>query len=460
MLTIGIIIYVAATLGVGLWAARRVRTDQDFLLAGRRLPFYLATATVFATWFGAESILGASSNMAEDGLRGVIEEPFGAALCLLLIGFVFARRIYRMNLLTIGDFYRNAYGPRVEWVSSVFLVVSFVGWIAAQFVALGVLFNVIFGLDVTTGTVLGFGIVTLYTAWGGMWSVAILDFIQNSVIIIGLVVVTAVLFADVDMASLIDRAPDNYFQFLPEGTSTGWLNWFAAWITIGLGSIPGQDIYQRVMSSKSERVAVHSSLMAGILYLTVGLMPLFLAMYIRVEHPDLVLAPGADPQTAIPTYIITHTPGWVGLLFLGALLSAVLSSGSGGLMAPSAILSENLLGKILPARWRTRKLALARISVVIMACASLLLAVGNPHIHELALESSAISLVSLFSILIGGMFFRRKPSSAAAMAGMLLGFGVWAVARYFETELNPILWGLAASFAGMMGVYVLPEGSR
>jgi Na+/proline symporter len=399
--------------------------------------------------------------MAEAGLQGVIEEPFGAALCLFLIGFVFARRIYRMNLLTIGDFYRNTYGPVVEWTSSFFMVISFIGWIAAQFVALGVLFNVIFGLDVTAGTILGFGIVTAYTAWGGMWSVAVLDFVQNAVIIVGLLIVTTVLSADIDLGDLIAQTPENYFQFLPESTGLGWLNWFAAWITIGLGSIPGQDIYQRVMSSRNEQVARNSSLLSGVLYLTVGLMPLFLAMYIRVQHPQLVLAEGADPQTAIPQFILGHTPAWVGLLFLGALLSAVLSSGSGGLMAPSAILSENLLPRLLSPRWvGSHKLTLARISVVIMATISLGLAVGNPHIHDLALESSAISLVSLFAILVAGMFFRAKPTARAAMASMLCGMGFWVGARILDSPLNPILWGLGASFAGLLVVYALPGGRR
>jgi Na+/proline symporter len=241
-----------------------------------------------------------------------------------------------------------------------------------------------------------------------------------------------------------------------------WLNYLAAWITIGLGSIPGQDVYQRVMSAKSERVAVSSAWVAGVLYITVGLMPLALAAYIRAYHPQLVLGEGVDAQTAIPLFLVETLPPWLSLLFLGALLSAILSTGSGGLLAPSAILSENLLPKLLPKAYvDTHHLRLARYSVLGMAVVSLAMAVGSQSIHDLAQEASAISLVSLFAILVSGLFFRRKPSSFAAMCAIVAGFGCWLSAKGLATEVNPILYGLGASWAALfVGNWLVPRREK
>src|SRR5688572_21021409 len=163
------------------------------MLAGRSLPLFLSAAALFATWFGAETVFGASSEFLEGGLYAVIEDPFGAALCLVLFGVFFARKLYNMNLLTLGDYFEVRYGKRTELIASVFLAPPYVGYIAAQLVAMGLILNVVAGMELWHGVVISAVVVTFYTFIGGMWAISITDFIQSIIIIVGLLILAIVL---------------------------------------------------------------------------------------------------------------------------------------------------------------------------------------------------------------------------------------------------------------------------
>jgi len=447
MLLYGTLAYLVLNVLVGLWAARRVKNAEDFLLAGRSLGLGLTTATIFATWFGSETVMGASSQMAQYGLYGVVEDPFGAAFCLLLLGAVFARPLYRMNLLTFGDFYRDRFGPLAERVASVMLVISYLGWVAAQFVALGLIGEIMLGLPLAQGIWMGASVVVLYTFMGGMWSVAVLDMLQNTVIVAGLVATLLFILPDMQLDKLTTTLPPGYFRFTPQThTPVEWLNYLAAWITIGLGSLPQQDLFQRVNAARNAQTAARGAYIGAALYLTVGLIPLVVAVHVRVNHPELLQA---DSQTLVLHYLLQQTPLALQLLFMGALISAIMSTASGALLAPSAILTENLLKRIAPDYVGPRLLLFSRLSVLAAAAASLALALGRSNIFELVGESSAISLVSLFVPFVFGLFAPRHSFGApSALLSMVAGFGGWFVALQYETLLSPLVWGLVASLAG------------
>lgn len=448
MLLVFILLYLLVTMLVGVWASRRVHNTADYLLAGRRLPFPMATAVVFATWFGSETLLGASSEFAQKGVPGIIEDPFGAALCLLLIGLFFAKKLYRLNLLTFGDFYRQRYNRAVEVMASVFLVISYFGWIAAQLVALGIMLNLITGLSLAAGIGLGFVVVVLYTCMGGMWSVSITDFFQTIMILVGLVVVTVSFTSSMPWQEVIHNAPPGFFRFLPAENAgyRDWLNYFGMWITIGLGSVPQQDVFQRVMASRSEKVAVYASFAAAALYLTVALLPLLLVLYAKAAHPHLLQG---DSQLLLPGLILQQGSVGIKILFFGALISAILSTASGAILAPAAILSENLLRPFYPRLSDRQLLRLSRLSVLGVALISLGFALLRSNIYELVSESSALSLVSLFVPMVAGLYW-PGTGSRAAMLSMVAGMGVWLAGLYWDTAVNPMLYGLAASCVGLV----------
>lgn len=454
MLLLCIILYLALTVVTGAIAAGKVRNTSDFFLAGKKLPFFLSTATVFATWFGSETLLGSSAEFSERGFMGVIEDPFGAALCLILIGIFFARPLYRMNLLTFGDFYRVKFGRAAEFIAGILLVISYFGWIAAQMVALGVLFNVVAGVHVFTGIIIGSVVVVFYTFFGGMWSVSVTDFLQMIVIIAGLLVVTYNITSGTPFSEVAEKIPDEHFRFFPsEKTPSAWLNYFAMWMTIGLGSIAGQDVFQRVMSSRSEKVAVRSSLFAAFLYLTVALMPLVIVVYGKFLYPGI--RPD-DSQLTIPAIVMHHSGLGIQVLFFGALISAIMSTASGAILAPAAILSENIIRPFFRDLSDKKFLFISRLSVLAVAMVSLFFAFSKGNIFELVGQSSAISLVSLFVPLVAGLFFRNN-SSRAAIFSMLFGITAWMIALFLETEINPLIFGLGASAAGLFaGMVSIP----
>ena len=261
-----IILYLLGTLAIGWWASRKVKTTKDFVVAGKNLPVIVAASALFATWFGSETIMGASSEFVEHGLLGVIEDPFGAALCLFLVGFFFARPLYELDILTFNDFFKLRFGRKAELISALFMIPSYFGWIAAQLVAMAIVLHTIAGLPVPVGIAICTGIVLVYTYIGGMWAVSVTDFVQTIMILVGLLLLTVSMLRELgDISRLQEATPEGFFRFFPERGWQNGLEYFAAWITIGLGSIPQQDVFQRVMGARSAKASVRASHIGGVM---------------------------------------------------------------------------------------------------------------------------------------------------------------------------------------------------
>lgn len=449
MLLASIIGYLALTILIGYWASRRVKTSGDFMLAGRSLPILLSSSALFATWFGSETVFGASSEFLKGGLYAVIEDPFGAALCLVLFGMFFARKLYNMNLLTLGDFFEARYGKRAELMASVFLAPPYVGYIAAQLVAMGLILNVVTGLAVWQGVVISAFVVTFYTYLGGMWAISITDFVQSIVIIVGLVALAFVLSKEAGGVAVVFQEvhPEN-FKFLPRGEWKEVTAYFAAWSVLGLGSLPSQDIFQRSMSSGSASTAVRSCYYAAILYLTVAMLPLFISLCTAHLYPNQVQG---DTQLALPNMVMQHTGLIVQILFFGSLLSAIMSTTSSAMLAPAAIFSENLVRPLLKAKVSDQQmLLLTRGSVLLFSVLATLMACFRTDIYKLVGESSVLSLVTLFSALVFGLYW-KKASSTGAMLSMVTGFLTWLVFEFlYETDIQSLVPATIASMIALV----------
>ena len=273
-------IYLAVTIAIGLLAARRVHNSADYMVAGRSLPLYMNIATVFATWFGAETVLSVSATFAKDGLSGIPGDPFGASVCLILAALLFAKLFYRMNLLTIGDFYKQRYGKSVEVVTSVAIVASYLGWTSAQMTALGLVIHTLSGgaVSLNQAILLGAGVVLFYTIFGGMWSIAFTDLFQTVVILIGLTLVAALVgdLAGGATKVITQAAADGKFNWMP-ADAKGWWAMAGAFCAFALGSVPQQDVFQRMTSAKDEKTAVRGTIIGGLLYFCFAFVPIFIA---------------------------------------------------------------------------------------------------------------------------------------------------------------------------------------
>lgn len=445
-----VILYLAVTVCIGIGAAFLIRGARDFLLASRRLPFAVSSMALFALWYGSETVFGASAEFIENGLIGVMEDPFGAFLCLVLFGLFLVRPLYRRNLMTLGDLFRDAYGPRVELVASFCMILTFVGYIAAQLVALGILFELVFGLDPLTGRVLSAVIVTAYTTAGGMWAVSITDFVQSLVIMVGMVLLCLFLGSDIDQTAVFTPPREHFFDFFPSrDNETTWLEWTAAWLTLGLGSLASQDIFQRANSARSENIAVFSTLFGACLYLVFAMAPLYLALLVFQREPALV---DGDTQYALLQLVRGHAPFWLQVCFYGALLSAVFSTCSGALLAPSSILAENFFKPLLLRDTDDKRLLLAsRVAVVLMAVIATALTFFSDSIYDLVAESSVLGAVSILVPMLYALFGKR-PSAAGAVCSMLVGLGAYVLSEYRVVGVPiPALYaGMLASWMGML----------
>ncbi len=449
MLLTFIILYLIITLIIGWYASRFVKNANDFAIAGRRMPTFVVASGLFATWFGSETVMGASSEFIEHGLLGVIEDPFGASLCLFLLGVFFVKPLYKLNIITFSDYYRMRYNKTAEWVSAIFMIPSYFGWIAAQLIALATVLHAITGLEVFYGILICAAVVVFYTYIGGMWAVSITDTIQTAMIIIGLLILVGVLINQVGgFEKIISQTPDGFFRFIPkEHTPLSWLNYFVAWITIGFGSIPQQDVFQRILSAKTEKIAVRGSYYSAFMYLTVAMMPLLIALCGKILYPNHV---EENPQMTIPMLVLNHTTVGIQILFFGALLSAILSTCSGAILAPATVIGENLIKPLYGDKISDKTLLqIMRWSVVLITIISVGFASWKTEIYELVSESSALSLVSLFIPLVAGLYWKRASAMGAILA-MLLGVTVWTFFEFYPNAIPSLVWGLCASIFGMI----------
>lgn len=436
-----VVAYLIVTIAIGLLAARRVQSAADYMVAGRSLPLYMNVACVFATWFGAETVLSVSATFAKDGLQGIPGDPFGASLCLVLAALLFAKLFYRMNLLTIGDFYRQRYGKGVEVLTSVAIVASYLGWTSAQLTALGLVIYVLSGgaLDFNTAILIGGGIVLVYTIFGGMWSVAFTDLFQTVVILIGLSLV-AWLVGDLAGGAtkvISQAAADGKLNFFPSD-SAGWWAMAGAFFAFAFGSIPQQDVFQRMTSAKDEKTAVRGTVIGGLVYFCFAFVPMFIAYAAFVADPGLGKLFEAEDareiQRILPDLVLGKMPLWAQVLFFGALLSAILSTASGALLAPTSLFTENVLRPFVP-RMSDRQflLTLRIILVTFTACALLFALNSKSTMYEMVQNAYNVTLTGAFIPLIGGAYWKRATTQGAlfsAIGGVL----AWLAAANLAPE--------------------------
>ncbi|MDH5668212.1 MAG: sodium:solute symporter family protein [Nitrospira sp.] len=453
-----IILYLVISVGIGLFAATRVRSAKDFAVAGRSLPLPVVTATVFATWFGAEAVLGISATFVQEGLRGVVADPFGASMCLILAGLFFAPRLYRMNILTVGDYYRLRFGRIVEMLCTLCIVASYFGWVAAQFKVLGLVLNVVTegGVSQSTGIVIGAVIVLAYTTFGGMFSVAILDFVQISVIMGGLVYIVFVVSGLTGGVGVVieHAAAAGKLDLFPSARLAEWIPFIGAWITMMLGSVPQQDVFQRITSAKDERTAVRGSLLGGTLYFGFCFVPMFLAYAATLVDPaKFGLLLEQDSQLVLPMLILQHTPLAAQIVFFGAVLSAVMSCSSATLLAPSVALSENVIRPVLPRLNDSEFLRLMRVVLVGFAGVVLGIALwSDASIYKLVVGTYKITLVAAFVPLFAGLYWTRATTQGAVCA-ILCGLISWIgmeLASPSDSIWPPQLVGFLMAGIGMV----------
>lgn len=462
-----VVFYLLGTLALGVWAGTRIKNTSDFAVAGRSLPLIMVVTTTFATWFGAETVMGIPARFVQGGLHDIVEDPFGAGTCLILVGLFFAAKLYKMNLLTIGAFYRQRYGKGVEVFCSIAIILSYLGWVAAQITALGLVFSVLTNgaMSETTGMIVGTLAVLIYVVIGGFLAVAWTDFIQMIVLVIGLSVIA---FFAADLAGGADQvfamaSQANLWNFLPPPTFTDIAFFIAAGLTMMLGSIPQQDVFQRVMSAKDAPTARSGAIIGGASYILFAFVPMFIVScaVVVMGASALDLAKN-DYQRLLPTFVMTKMPLVMQILFFGALLSAIKSTSSATLLAPSTSFVENILKNLRPNMSDRQQLFAMRCSIIVFAALvlSYAIAMKGTSIYELVSAAYQVTLVGAFVPLVMGLYWRRATTQGAILS-LAAGVSTWILFFPQFTSLGEQfpgqLAGLIAAFGGMVMGSLMPQ---
>jgi solute:Na+ symporter, SSS family len=458
--------YLLVSIGIGLVAARNVHSTKDYAVAGRHLPLPVVTATVFATWFGAEAVFGVSATFVREGLTGIAADPFGSSMCLILAGIFFSSRLYKLNILTLGDFYRMRYNRTVEILTTIAIVVSYMGWVAAQIKALGLIFNLVSDgyISEEHGMIVGTVIVLTYTTLGGMLSVAILDFVQMIVVIGGLLYIASIVSGETGgVAPVIEHARNaGKLHFFPQSTNWSvWLTFLGGWLTMMLGSIPQQDVFQRITSAKTANIALWGSLLGASIYFCFTFVPMFIAYAATLIDPATFGAlVESDSQRVLPTLVLTHTPLLAQAIFFGAVLSAIMSCSSATLLAPSVTFAENVVKGFVPDMNDRSFLRVMRLCLVGFAGMVLFYALHSElSIFGMVESAYKITLAGAFVPLLFGAFWKRATSQGA-LAAIILGIGSWILVEVLvgEASLVPAqLLGLLVSAIAMVIGSLLPQ---
>jgi Na+/proline symporter len=460
-----VVIYLLVSIGIGLYAATRVHNAKDFAVAGRSLPMPVVTATVFATWFGAEAVFGVSATFVKEGLRGVVADPFGASMCLIIAGIFYGTKLYKLNVLTLGDFFRMRYNRTVEVLTTLCIVISYLGWVSAQIKALGLVFSVVTdgAISPTAGMFLGAAIVLTYTTFGGMLSVAILDFVQMGVVMGGMLYIgylVSGMTGGVDVV-ISHASAAGKLDFFPSASAVEWLTFLGAWLTMMLGSIPQQDVFQRVTSARSARIAIIASVLGGVLYFCFTFVPMFIAYSATLIDPEKFNALiQTDSQLVLPTLVLQHTPVFAQAIFFGAVLAAIMSCSSATLLAPSVAFSENILRGFFPGLGDKAFLRMMRITIVCFTVIVLAFALNtNASIFKMVENAYKVTLAGAFVPLFFGAYWSRATTQGA-LAATIGGLTVWLLVEFLLGQASlvpPQLTGLAASLFGMIAGSLLPQ---
>ena len=458
-------LYLLISVGIGLYAATRVHTSKDFAVAGRNLPLPVVMATVFATWFGAEAVFGVSSTFVKEGLGGVVADPFGASMCLIIAGIIFGTKLYKLNVLTLGDFFRMRYNRTVEVLTTLCICAAYLGWVAAQIKALGLIFSVLTdgAMSEASGMILGTFIVLTYTTLGGMLSVAVLDFVQMGIIIGGMIFIASIVSENTGgvMPVIAHAQAAGKFEFFPQPTLREWLAFLGMAMTMMLGSIPQQDVFQRITSAKSAKIAIWGSVLGGTIYFAFTFVPMFIAYTATMIDPaGLGVLIETDHQRVLPLLVLQHTPLLAQVVFFGAVLAAIMSCSSATLLAPSVAFSENILRGMFPRMTDHRFLWMMRISIVCFAMIVLAFALNSTStIFGMVENAYKVTLAGAFVPLIMGIYWKRATTQGA-LASIFGGVLSWLMleALLGETSLvPPQLVGLVVSFVGMIAGSCLPQ---
>ena len=453
MILTGAGLYMLIMLGIGFCASRGSHSVTGFIVAGRSLPIWICSVSIFATWFGSGIMMGAATSGYDHDFLLMIGEPFGSGLALLLSGLFFARIMRRSRRLTWVEFFEARYGNVAAVFGALADLAAGIIWLGGVLFTFGVLLESLTGLPMTVGIFGGLVVIVIYTMIGGMWAVALTDFVQVIILTIGLVVLSVIVLDDVGgWGAVAEKLPEDTLRFFPVDHSyKNWIEYIHVWMTLGIAAIAANSVIQRALSARTEIVAQNSFLIAAVAYVVIGVIPIMLGMVASVSMPGI-----EDPNAVLTDIAVTHLRPIFVVLFVGAILSSIMSTSDSILLSSAAIISTNLLPRVVKDPNDELRLKITRWSIPFIALAASYIAFGTERVVEVLIQSAA-PLLAMTIVPFVLCFWWEKANRYGALGGIFGGLVGWLVSAQFETVTPPDLIGFVVSLVTMVIVTLLTQ---
>ena len=436
LVLVSILVYIVLQLVIAFALTRKPGSESDYLLAGRRLGPWLATFSVFATWFGAETCIGATAETYAHGIAGATTDPFGYATGLLLMGLLFAATLWRRGLMTFADLFAQRYGSGVEMLAALLMIPSGLLWAAAQMRAMGQVLASVSEIGLLTAITLAAVVVIVYTAFGGMWADAVTDLVQGLVIVAGVLALALIFFMHGGEQALQAQAPERLDVFAERGH----LEWLETFLMPVLSTVAAAELVARVLAVRSPELARNSTIAAAFLYLAIGFVPALLGL-----GAAAAIGSDVDPEQVLSKYAQTMLPTPLYILLLGALVSAILSTLSGALLVAGSLAAHNLVLRHRPQLPERTRLRANRIAVVLFGVLAYVLALSSEGMYELVQESSGFGSAGILVIMLFALWAPKLGGAPSAFAALLASLGVYVAGNWIWEFPYPYFSSIAAA---------------
>jgi len=449
----GVGLYVIAMLAIGFITARASHTITDFALAGRAMPLWLCSASIFATWFGTGIMMGAATSGYDRDMLAMLAEPFGSALALFLSGAFFARIYRRTRRLTWMEFFEARYGKVAGVFAALSDVFSSIIWIGGLLFTFGVLLESLAGVPTIIGIFGGLFVVAVYTMAGGMWAVAVTDFVQMLALVFGLLILLVVVLHDVGgWSTIAAQLPEHTLRPIPlDHTAKNWFDWLNIWLVMGFGAIAATSIIQRALAARSETVAQNAFYLASVGYVVIGTIPIVLGLIASVTMPGI-----DNPNAVLAELAVRHLHPALVVVFVGAIISALMSTCDSVLLGVGTVTSTNLLPLVVRNPDDKLRLRVARYAIPVASLLGTYVALNAHRVVQVLLDSAAILLAAIIVPFVL-CFYWERANNYGALTGLFGGLAGWLIASWQETALPPEFLGFCVSLVGMVTVTLFTQ---
>jgi SSS family transporter len=431
IILIGVGLYVAMMLAVGIYAAGKSGSLSDFAVSGRNMSLTVCSISIVATWFGSGPMMGSAAAAYAGNTLEVLRDPVVSGVSLLIAGFFFVRTYRRSERMTHVEFYETRIGNFAGVISAFVNLIAGSIWLGAVLFAFGVIFETLTGQPAAIGILGGTLAIVVYTMFGGLQAVAVTDVLQMAFIMIGVLVL---FFVVVDVAggwgAVARQMPEHAFRFTPEGnTFKDWFAYFQVWFSSGLVAIGVVSLVQRAMAARNEQVAQNAFYIAGVGYLLFGMIPVTLGYIATATMPGI-----EDPNAIIPLLAVEHLHPVVVAIFVGAVISAIMSTSDSILLGCGTVISVNLLPRVIEEPSDRLRLGVARWSVPAIALVSLYAAFNTSTVISAIAAAISVGFAAMSAPFILCIWW-KKLNSTGGFSGIGAGFATFATIKVMYPEI-------------------------